>query len=709
MKHVRNFHKLTIPIAILALLCTLLSFMGIYAEYDTLHATHTLRKNFRALEDADGVIHALQSERGMTSGYLSAKKENFGDELSKLRKKTDKEIRLFLSHVDRERNIFDEQVRVLRHELGSLDRIRKAVDRHRIEREEAVAYYTRIITTLRKMYDRILTLSREPHLTQDLIALNALIGAKEESGRLRAEGMALLTCDRGTIPDDPHCSDIYRTFVATAAKTEVYRNYFKRFAKYTSITSTDARDDDRAIKKYERYKKSLLSVSDKDRSLPSASEWFAVASEKVDGLQLLVSETIATISGEITRVYRAQIYGFVAYFLFALAALLAFIYTIVRIFHMLKIEKELRYLVDKYVIISTTDLRGVITDASEAFAAISGYSTEELIGKPHNVVRHPDMPKETFKEMWRTLKANRVWKGEIKNRRKDGSFYWVDAVVGPMYDQFGRKIGYYGVRQDITDKKRFETLNSTLEERIEEEIEKNKHQQTMMLHQSRLAQMGEMISMIAHQWRQPLMTISTVTALTEAKMKKGKLSEEEFANYLHRIKIHTDYLSDTIEDFRSFFKPDKAKQQTTYEEIVTEALRIVETALNNRGISTEATFSNLTTLYTYTNEIKQVVLNLIKNAEDALRENGVSHPYIRIEAEENRLRIRDNAGGVPEAYLEKIFDPYFSTKEDKDGTGLGLYMSKIIIEDHCGGKLSVANDKHGAVFTIELPPSEAQV
>ena len=368
--------------------------------------------------------------------------------------------------------------------------------------------------------------------------------------------------------------------------------------------------------------------------------------------------------------------------------------------------KDLSAHFDRYVIASKTDLNGKIIYASERFCKISGYKPEELIGKTHNIVRHPDTPKELYKKMWERISKDKTWAGELKNRKKNGGYYWVKAVVMPLYNHQGKKVGYTSIRQDITDKKKIEELNRDLEKRVEEEVRKNREKDRQLLHQSRLAQMGEMISMIAHQWRQPLSAISSCSLAINVKAKLGKLDKESAVELSEKISEYSQHLSSTIDDFRDFFKPNRGKEETTYESLVKSALSIVEVSLKNRNIDVRLDLQCNALLTTYPNELKQVILNLIKNAEDAVVERKVSEPYIEIKSyiEDGKavLEVRDNAGGVPDNIIDKIFDPYFSTKLEKNGTGLGLYMSKMIVEEHCSGRLEVENGPDGAIFKITL-------
>ncbi|MEA1915197.1 MAG: PAS domain-containing sensor histidine kinase [Campylobacterota bacterium] len=397
-------------------------------------------------------------------------------------------------------------------------------------------------------------------------------------------------------------------------------------------------------------------------------------------------------------------------FIFALFGTLILNYVLTR-----KIDKTYRQLntktqelesslkiINQNVIISKTNLKGIITDVSEAFCQITGYTKDELIGKNHNIVRHPDMKSEVFENLWKTIREDQQWEGEVKNLKSDGGYYWVHAVIKPYYTN-GIKAGYTSVRHDITDKNTIKDLNESLEDRIQIEVDKNRQKDQQLFQQSRLAQMGEMISMIAHQWRQPLAAISSTSAGINIKAKLDKLTPDTAIELSDKISEYSQHLSQTINDFRDFFKSNKEKENTNYDEIIYGVLNIVENSIVNQNITLVKNLNSKETFNTYSNELKQVVLNLMKNAEDVLLDKEIKNPMITIETKDNLLIISDNGGGIPNEIMDKIFDPYFSTKTKKDGTGLGLYMSKVIIEEHCDGKLMVANSETGAQFSITLP------
>ena len=257
-------------------------------------------------------------------------------------------------------------------------------------------------------------------------------------------------------------------------------------------------------------------------------------------------------------------------------------------------------------------------------------------------------------------------------------------------------------------------LNRTLETRVQDGLQKNRAKDAQLIHQSRLAQMGETISMIAHQWRQPLNSISAESANLLLKTRLGSVNDEIIIQGSQNISKYSQHLSDTIDDFKDFFKPDKESALTNYNDVISSVCNIIDNSLEMKNISMIKELNCHEGFESYPNELKQVILNLIKNSEDALMDNKVKEPFIKILTyvnSENRcvLEVSDNAGGIDEKIIDKIFDPYFSTKSKKDGTGLGLYMSKMIIEEHCNGKIIVQNKEDGVVFRILLGENSCKI
>jgi len=225
--------------------------------------------------------------------------------------------------------------------------------------------------------------------------------------------------------------------------------------------------------------------------------------------------------------------------------------------------------------------------------------------------------------------------------------------------------------------------------------------------QSKLALMGEMISMIAHQWRQPLNVIGAINMKIETKLEfEGDMNIETYKPISRNIITQLEFMSKTIDDFRNFFKPNTGKKETSLSEISNKVLSMVSVLIKNKGIQLEVQIETKTKFFSFESELTQVLLNLINNAIDALLENKIKDPRITIEIyeQENQhiLKLSDNGDGVPEDIIDTIFEPYFSTKLQKNGTGLGLYMSKVIVEEHCKGSLTVKNNTQGVSFFVHL-------
>ena len=261
-----------------------------------------------------------------------------------------------------------------------------------------------------------------------------------------------------------------------------------------------------------------------------------------------------------------------------------------------------------------------------------------------------------------------------------------------------------------TNAKELEELNQSLEEKVKEEIEKNREKEQLLVQKSKFIALGEMISNIAHQWRQPLSELSSIFMFIKFKYSINALDIETMDKKSKEADKVLEYMSHTIDDFRNFFMPKKEKEEFYLLKIVEIVMNIISSTLANYNIKIEIDIDEKIKITTYLNEYKQVLLNIINNAKDVLIEKNIENPLIKITAQEDNnqitLYIEDNGGGILVEPKSKIFEPYFTTKEDSNGTGIGLYMSKIIIEKNMKGKLRVKNTKNGALFTIHIPKND---
>jgi signal transduction histidine kinase len=237
-------------------------------------------------------------------------------------------------------------------------------------------------------------------------------------------------------------------------------------------------------------------------------------------------------------------------------------------------------------------------------------------------------------------------------------------------------------------------------------MEDLREKEQMLILQGRQAAMGEMIGNIAHQWRQPLNTLGLLVQQTRMFYELGQFSQEFLESNVNRSMEIIQHMSRTIDDFRNYFKPEKEKVEFKMYEAVAKTLTLVEGSLNSKRVDIEIAAKCDPHVFGYPNEFLQVLLNILINARDALTERVVGDPrvLITIDSAGDRavLTIADNAGGIPEEIMDRIFEPYFTTKGPQAGTGVGLFMSKTIVEKNMGGRLSARNTPDGAEFRIEV-------
>ena len=251
-----------------------------------------------------------------------------------------------------------------------------------------------------------------------------------------------------------------------------------------------------------------------------------------------------------------------------------------------------------------------------------------------------------------------------------------------------------------------EHLNVSLEKRVADEVQARREKEKILIQRSKMADMGDMLSMIAHQWRQPLNQMSYLFMNIESVCEDEKVDKKYLNTKLKEGSELLEFMSVTIDDFKNYFRPDKEKEFVLVSDIIKTSVALTKNSLQMNAIEVELHSEGRDLTHIYKNEFIQVILNLIKNSKDVLTLNNIQNPKITItstcQSDKLVVKVCDNGGGVDEKIKEKIFEPYFSTKDKKSGTGLGLYMSKMIIEEHMGGELSVTNTKDGACFIIKI-------
>ena len=310
---------------------------------------------------------------------------------------------------------------------------------------------------------------------------------------------------------------------------------------------------------------------------------------------------------------------------------------------------------------------------------------------------HPE-DRDAVSLMIKELQDNkRISLQEFRLKSLDDRLVTVEAT-GTNIEYRGAQANLFILR-DITERKRLE------KERLQA-MEDLIIQERLLIAQGRFAAMGEMIGNIAHQWRQPLNTLGLIIQEFPAYYKRDKLDLPYLETSVNKAMQTISSMSHTIDDFRDFLKPDQAGRRFRVSEAVQKSVSLVEPSFQTMGVWVQLVVDEEVSIEGCLNEYAQVVLNILMNAKDALLEQQTEHPLIvlRLFSERGKavLTVADNAGGIHEAIIDKIFDPYFTTKGPEQGTGIGLYMSKAIIERKMGGRLTARNIAGGAEFRIEV-------
>lgn len=381
--------------------------------------------------------------------------------------------------------------------------------------------------------------------------------------------------------------------------------------------------------------------------------------------------------------------------LIALALILFMVYRYLIVSHY---NTQLKKAVNSFEVLVESTIEGIILFdktmhcimVNQAAVDIFGYSKKEFKGLHYSALIHEDF----LEAVTRRFHASKLFPHEVTSIKKDGTSFTAYTTGVNSYWK-GEKVRISFV-VDITE---FKQLQSNLEQRVQTHVQEIEQKNQILGQQHKLVAMGEMIGAISHQWRQPLNALSINIQNLEDDYQEGLVDEEFIVSFVTHNNNIIDYMSKTIDDFRNFFRIDKEKQSFSVHKTITEALHLQSAQLRNYFIDIELLGDDFT-LYTFKSEFQQVLLNLINNARDAIIERKHVDGKITITTSASCVCIEDNGGGIDEGLLERVFEPYFTTKEQGKGIGLGLYISKMIVEQHMGGTLRVHNSAQGACFTL---------
>lgn len=373
----------------------------------------------------------------------------------------------------------------------------------------------------------------------------------------------------------------------------------------------------------------------------------------------------------------------------------------------------LRTLIDSVAMwISYFDTSGRYIVANQRYADTFAMPLERIEGSHFSSVLPAALAQAHAPYIARCLAGEAVTFEEASDVGAAQPIYTTGTYV-PVRDSEGTIIGGVVAVTDISSLKQAEAalkeLNTNLEQRVRQQTEENLLKERLLLQQSRHAAMGEMISAIAHQWRQPLNALALTLANIKDSFEFGELDQGVMSEAMATGNRLIQKMSTTIDDFRNFFRPRQLKEKFHVDTAIHDAAKLVAASLSNSNIELLLDCAEGLETYGAANELGQAVLNLIVNAKDASLERKIAAPRIVVSlkrrGEEALITVEDNAGGIDSQVVERIFDPYFTTKAM--GTGIGLYMARIIVERHLSGRIAFANTGEGARFTIAFPLKQA--
>ena len=348
-------------------------------------------------------------------------------------------------------------------------------------------------------------------------------------------------------------------------------------------------------------------------------------------------------------------------------------------------------------IVAITDSEGTIIYANRTFCELSKYSEEELIGQNHRLLKSDEHSDEFFTDLWNTISSGKVWDGEIKNRAKDGTFYWLKSTIVPVFDSDKNIQNFVAIRTDITKEKKVESKLLALEKKLlkqnENLLSEVESKSSDLVKSERLATIGTMASRVAHDLKNPLTIMHTYAEMLTPEI-LSKLESKDKEKWL-RMQNSIFDMDRIIEDVLDFARTTEIKKKSS------SFMSILKLAMNHvkfsYGITVNLPEKNIT-IKCDPRKIEGVLSNLLNNAVQAVDGQGEVNVTTSVDSNILTVNISDSGPGIPEKNLEKVFEPMFTTKTT--GTGLGLVICKSIVEQH-GGTISVSNKP--TTFTITLP------
>lgn len=366
---------------------------------------------------------------------------------------------------------------------------------------------------------------------------------------------------------------------------------------------------------------------------------------------------------------------------------------------LLKQLSDQKYALDQAAIVAATDEKGIITYVNDRFCEVSGYRREELVGKTHKVINSGYHPKSFFVELWKTISQGRVWRGEVCNKKKDGSFYWVYTTIVPFLNELGKPIQYLSIRYEITELKE---AQRTITE-----------QQDKLVAASRLSAIGEMSAAITHEINNPLGVILGRAEMLKSMLDDPELNRDELKRVVDTIEITGQRIAKIVRSMKtmSHHQESDVAEKISVASLLDDAFGLCLHRFQNHGVKImKPEVPHDLCVECRSHQIVQVLVNLLNNSFDAISQKSEKWVKIEVKSFDKRvdISVTDSGSGIPEDVQKKMFNPFYSTKAVQYGTGLGLSISQSLLQKN-GGSLEYDSKSINTSFIVSLPRYRAQM
>lgn len=698
-----------------------------YERYQTHSQYVKLDKLVQLSIKISTLVHDLQIERGFSSAFVGSVGMELSRKLIDHRKITDKKLKNFHEFIKEfNRNDYasdiNELLDVSLSYLNKLPSKREEVDFLVMNGEETISYYTNTNSSLIEVIRLIPNYTSNTIISKQLNSYTNFLLAKEKAGVERAEGALIYSIDMVKL-------ELLDKFKKLIFQQEAFLYSFEKLTNEETFNFYKRTVKGKAVEEVNRMRKQLLLVDEKHDLLSEMKEIVGYGGY-IHNFKNYLMRRDMKYEKELSKQYKDLTFLIQKY---------------KNLFKMTKEEKELldvlQSVFDSYdegiEMINQSIHNGKSLKELDKIVKVDDLPAIDALHKLSLTSFYHDSAKYWIEQI--TLKINLLKDvndylidnyildaKEFENNAKYEMIFYIlfsfvlllfllsmgqivmkDIIRAVKQSEDGLHKIAGALQQDVQDKTlELIQLNKNLEHKVQDGIESLRKKDEMLSQQAKLAAMGEMMGAIAHQWRQPLNTLSISIQFLEDDFDDGLMDKDFIQKFIQTNMKSINFMSKTIDDFRNFFRVDKLKSDFEVQKCIEEPISILTPQLKNHNINIEISGNDFV-LNGLRSEFQQVILNIINNAKDALVSKEIENAQIQVKmtirADKGCVTIEDNAGGIPSDVIDRVFEPYFTTKEQGKGTGIGLYMSKMIVVDNMSGEISVTNTTKGAKFEICVP------